>query len=153
MREITNREISYKELKDIAGGNFGTKMASGILSMLALMPSAGSFSVKGIEVADTASGLFVSAKNKTQNAVSYVAQAVKSGFIKTADWIKNNPRKAALIAGSIAGAIIAGGLVYKYQKSKIVEEKQKAEAEQNRAQEETRTARKNTQKKRNVKTN
>lgn len=116
--KISHKEVSCEELKKIAGGNLGVKVSSGVLSLITLIPYSGSFSAKDLVTTETASGIVVNTKSKIQDAAYYVTQAEKNGFIRIANWIKNNPRKAALIALGLPTAVIAGGLIYKYKQFK-----------------------------------
>ncbi len=138
--KIFNQEISYEELKDVAGGNIGTRAVSGMLSVLALVPASGSFMAKTPESNVGAHKPSSGIVSKIKSAASYAAEAAKSGFVKTARWIKNNPKKSIAIAGSIAGIVLVGG-IYKYRSSKLSEEKHKAETDR-RAKEKAEAERK-----------
>ena len=113
--------LSEYELENVAGGAGATnKMLASALSALTLIASSPNFSgssVSAASIKETVSSSLQKAQNKTKNAANHVADLAKKGYKKTAEWVKNNPKKTIAIAALAILSAVGGGILIHNKKA------------------------------------
>ena len=113
--------LSDYDLENVAGGTGTTnKMLASALSTLTLIASSPNFSGSSVSAASikgTVSSSLQKAKNKTEDVVDYAAELAKKGYKKTAEWIKNNPKKSIAIATIAILSVVGGGIAIHNKKA------------------------------------